>query len=88
MHGIEVVFLIKVNVQYFAVLREQRGLSEESVQTKEQTAGDLYDEIAQLNSLTFEKSLIRAAINDRFVDMSEQIVDGDKVVFIPPVAGG
>ena len=80
--------MIKINVQYFAVLREQRGLSEEAVQTMAKTAGDLYDEIAHTHGLTFEKSLIRAAINDRFVDMSEQIEDGDKVVFIPPVAGG
>jgi molybdopterin converting factor subunit 1 len=80
--------LINIKVQYFAVLREQRGLSEEAVQTMAKTAGDLYDEIADTNGLTFEKSLIRAAINDRFVDMSEQIEDGDKVVFIPPVAGG
>ena len=80
--------MINIKVQYFAVLREQRGLSEEVVQTKAQTAGDLYDEIAQANSISFEKPLIRAAVNDRFVDMTEPIEDGDKVVFIPPVAGG
>ena len=33
-------------------------------------------------------TLIVDAVNDEFVDWSTTLNDGDKLVFIPPVAGG
>jgi molybdopterin synthase sulfur carrier subunit len=32
--------------------------------------------------------MLRVAVNDEFGDWSQELADGDRVVFIPPVAGG
>jgi molybdopterin converting factor small subunit len=32
--------------------------------------------------------MLRVAVNDEFADWSRPLVAGDRVVFIPPVAGG
>jgi len=34
------------------------------------------------------RSMLRVAVNDEFADWSRPLGAGDRVVFIPPVAGG
>jgi molybdopterin synthase sulfur carrier subunit len=77
-----------IHVQYFAILREQRGVSQETLTTPAPTAGALYDELRGRHKFTLPGDRIRAAVNDSFVDASTALRDGDRVVFIPPVAGG
>lgn len=77
-----------VQVQYFAVFREQRGLSEETVATEAKTPGALYAELAERYGFSLEPRLVRAAVNGAFAGMDAGLEDGDRVVFIPPVAGG
>lgn len=78
----------QINVQYFAVFREQRGLSEETVETATKTARDLYSDLATQHGFTLQASLVRASINLQFQPLETELRDGDTVVFIPPVAGG
>ena len=78
----------KVRVQYFAVLREQRGRGEETCETQAATPLDLYDELRARHHFTLPPERIRAAINDEFAAPGAALRDGDRVVFIPPVAGG
>lgn len=77
-----------VSVQYFAILREQRGLSHESLTTAATTPAALYDELRAKHGFTLPGDRVRAAVNDAFVDADAPLRDGDRVVFIPPVAGG
>ncbi len=77
-----------VHVQYFAVLREQRGLAEEKFGTPTATAGALYEELRARHGFTLPAERVRAAVNGDFVPASAPLKDGDTVVFIPPVAGG
>jgi sulfur-carrier protein len=77
-----------VTVQYFAILREQRGLTQEKLATGAATATALYDELRARHRFTLPADRIRAAINDEFVAANAPLSDGDQVVFIPPVAGG
>lgn len=77
-----------VLVKYFAVLREQRGLGEESVDTAAATAGELYEELRELHRFTLPSARVRVAINDEFEPWAAGFRTGDAVVFIPPVAGG
>lgn len=77
-----------VTIVYFAVLREQRGLSQEELHTKATTYGELYDELRTRYGLTLPRSLVRASANDAFCEMSDPVEEGANVVFIPPVAGG
>lgn len=80
--------MLTINVQYFAILREQRGISQEKLTTCAVTPGALYDELRVRHAFTLPADRIRAAVNDTFVDSTTPLREGDRVVFIPPVAGG
>jgi molybdopterin converting factor subunit 1 len=77
-----------LHVHYFAILREQRGLAQETLTTDAGTPATLYDELRVRHRFTLPVERIRAAVNDAFVDSDSSLRDGDRVVFIPPVAGG
>ena len=77
-----------VRVQYFAVLREQRGLSEETLETSAHTAGELYEQLKTQHALSLPLSALRCAVNDEFAEMDRVLSDGDAIVFLSPVAGG
>ena len=78
----------RVHVQYYAVLRERAGIAGETVETGAGDAAALYDELAERRKLAFPRAMLRVAINDEFAEWSRALADGDRVVFIPPVAGG
>ena len=78
----------KIRVRYFAILREQRGLDDETVTTAVSTAADLYEELRLRHRFTLRADRIRVAINDEFQPWTTAVRDGDALVFIPPVAGG
>lgn len=77
-----------IQLEYFAILREQRGLARETLATSAATAADLYAELSARHQFTLPADRVRAAINDEFVAWSAPLSDGQRVVFIPPVAGG
>jgi len=78
----------RLNILYYAVLREQRGQSEESVETEAVTAAELYREVALRHRFTLDRDRLRVVINESFAPWDSTLEDGDTVVFIPPVAGG
>jgi molybdopterin-guanine dinucleotide biosynthesis protein A len=78
----------EVQVQYFAVLREQAGRSDESVSTRARDARELYEELRKARGLKLRAEQLRVAINEEFAEWSQSLADGDRVVFLPPVAGG
>jgi molybdopterin converting factor subunit 1 len=78
----------QIEIQYFAVLRERAGVSRETVETAAATAADLYDELAARHDFGLPRGMLRVAVNDEFADWSHRLAAGDRVVFIPPVAGG
>ncbi len=75
---------MKVVVSYYASLREERGHGQETVNIEPISVSELYK---QLN-LTLPIEIIRFAVNNQFVPAGEMLSDGDRVAFIPPVAGG
>ena len=77
-----------ITVQYFAILREQRGVSQETLSTSAATPGALYEELRARHPFTLPRDRVRAAVNDAFVADDAPLREGDRVVFIPPVAGG
>ena len=79
---------MKLTIQYFAILREQRGLSEEVVQTASKSPRELYEVLAGEHGFTLPVASLRAAVNDEFVSMDHALSAGDVVAFIAPVAGG
>lgn len=79
---------VKLAVEYYAILRDQRGLGQEEIETRATTARELYRFLAEQHGFTLKPSSLRAAVNDEFVSMDDPLHDGDCVAFIPPVAGG
>ncbi len=77
-----------VHVQYFAVLREQAGVGSETIVTVARTAADFYDELQGQRGLALPRSMLKVAVNEEFAAWDRRLEDGDRVVFIPPVAGG
>jgi molybdenum cofactor guanylyltransferase len=78
----------RIKVQYYAILREQAGRSDESIVTAAQTPRDLYNELKSRYPFSLAPEMLRVAVNAEFGDWSQRLADGDSVVFIPPVAGG
>jgi molybdopterin-guanine dinucleotide biosynthesis protein A len=78
----------RIKIQYYAILREQAGRSDESIVTSASTPRDLYDELKSRYPFSLAPEMLRVAVNSEFGDWSQRLADGDSVVFIPPVAGG
>ena len=79
---------MKLTVKYFAALRDERGLDEETIVGDFANAAELYSYIKEKSALSLCSSKLKVALNDEFSDWQTALKDGDTVVFIPPVAGG
>jgi molybdopterin-guanine dinucleotide biosynthesis protein A len=77
-----------VRIQYYAILREQAGRSEETLDTSASTPADLYAELRQRHPFQLAPAQLKVALNSEFSDWQTPLKHGDTVVFIPPVAGG
>lgn len=77
-----------LRVQYYAILREQAGRSEETLDTVAATPDELYAELRSRYPFKLEPTQLKVAVNAEFSDWRSPIKHGDTVVFIPPVAGG
>ena len=77
-----------VRVQYFALLREEAGVSEEELHTSAATMAELYDELSARHGFGLPRARLKVVVNEEFDQWSRPVREGDVVVFIPPVAGG
>lgn len=78
----------ELTIEYFALLREQRGQATERLRTAAATPAALYAELQARHGFTLPGDRVRAAINGAFAAVDAPLRSGDLVVFIPPVAGG
>ena len=78
-----------INVLYFASLADEANCQEEAVSVEQSTSlTELYEQLSQKHRFSRPQSELRVAVNDYFAKWTDQIYDGDSVVFITPVAGG
>jgi molybdopterin converting factor subunit 1 len=77
----------RVAVRYFASLRDAAGIEGETVEATA-SLGELYDLLATRHRWRLARARLRVAVNGAFASWSDVPVDGDEVVFIPPVSGG
>jgi len=82
------IHAMQLKIQYFALMREQSGRSEETVETTASTPADLYTELKARYGFTLPREQLKVAVNSEFAPWSHRLAAGDAVVFIPPVAGG
>ncbi len=77
-----------VHINYFAILREQAGRSEESRASDAETLEGLNRELAEDYGFTLDADRVKAAVDEAYVPMDTPLKEGMDVTFIPPVAGG
>jgi len=85
---------MQIQLRFFAALREQLGVSEETIDVSDdiKTIDDLKNDLCKRNTLWSEvlagNQVIRCALNQVMVDSSTALSDGAEVAFFPPVTGG
>jgi molybdopterin synthase sulfur carrier subunit len=85
---------MKLELRFFASLREGLGLSGESIATPPEvkTIADLRGHLVQRGNPWAEVlasgKVIRCALNQEMVSDSTALVEGAEVAFFPPVTGG
>ncbi len=83
---------MKVNVKYFASIRERIGSGSESLDTTAVTLGALRDELiarggAHAESLARGRA-VRMALNQVMSEEGAALSENCEVAFFPPVTGG
>lgn len=86
---------MKIQVRYFASVREKLGASETVLLDGAQapcTVGELQDWLAEqsdAHSVALDEARgLRTALNQTLCAADEPLSDGDEVAFFPPVTGG
>ena len=83
---------MKLNVKYFASIRELVGVSTQVLDTQAETLGALRDELIALGGAHAQGlargRAVRMALNQIMSDESAALVEGAEVAFFPPVTGG
>jgi len=77
-----------LKIQYYALMREQAGRSDETIETYAPTPAALYLELSARHGFTLAREQLKVAVNSEFSDWTRPLRAGDAIVFIPPVAGG
>lgn len=77
-----------LNIHYYAVLREKAGKTEEDIESFAATPLELYKVLAGRYGFPLDPRGIRVSVNEEFQSMDTALSSGDRVIFIPPVAGG
>jgi molybdopterin synthase sulfur carrier subunit len=83
---------MKVQVKYFASIREAIGVPYEQLETTATTLGELRNVLlarsqAHAQSLAHGRAL-RMALNQVMAEESTPLTEGAEVAFFPPVTGG
>jgi sulfur-carrier protein len=85
---------MKLELRFFASLREALGVSQESITIpgNVQTIADLREHLIERGNPWAEVlangKVLRCALNQHMVDANTQLQEGAEVAFFPPVTGG
>lgn len=79
---------MKIDVRYFASLRETAGTSVETVETTATDLASLYAELQARHGFALPAERLRAAIDGAFARWDAPLRDAAEVAFLPPVSGG
>ncbi|MEI7536525.1 MAG: molybdopterin converting factor subunit 1 [Comamonadaceae bacterium] len=83
---------MKVELRYFASIRETVGVAAESVETTANTLAALRDELIALDAPHAQALVrgraLRMALNQVMCNESAVLPEGAEVAFFPPVTGG
>ncbi|MFP8777686.1 molybdopterin converting factor subunit 1 [Hydrogenophaga sp. RWCD_12] len=83
---------MKIQLRYFASIREAIGSGSETLETAAATLAALRDELVARGGAHAEAlargRAVRVSLNQTMADESAALSDGAEVAFFPPVTGG
>ncbi|MDG4649838.1 molybdopterin converting factor subunit 1 [Roseibacterium sp. SDUM158017] len=83
---------MKLDIRYFAWIRERLGTGHESVETEAGTVADLIDELRARDEAYAhafaDTRAIRAAVDQDLVGFDAALAGAREVAFFPPMTGG
>jgi len=85
---------MKLELRFFASIREALGVSQESISIPEsvKTIADLRSFLAERGNpwvdVLAQGKILRCALNQQMVDPSTPLKENAEVAFFPPVTGG
>ena len=80
---------MKIQILLFAQLRETAGCEQAELETSEDmSVGGVARDIFSASLKEYYGLPVRFAVNENFVAEETILHDGDRLAFIPPVAGG
>lgn len=83
---------MKLEIRYFAWLRERVGTGHETVETAASSVAGLIEELRAMDeahAYAFsDVRAIRAAVDQDLVDLDADIAGAREVAFFPPMTGG
>ena len=78
----------EIEVEYFAIFRALAKKNHETLTLEDATLPALYESLKARYGFPLERASVHVAINDAYAAWDAPVRAGDRVVFIPPVAGG
>ena len=79
---------VRVEVLYFAALRDAAGVASEHLDTDAADLSVLYADVQARHALSFPRKQLRVAVDGGFASWGDAVRAGSTVAFIPPVSGG
>src|SRR3984893_10111510 len=73
---------MQLKIQYYALMREQAGSSEETLETSSVTPTDLYGELTARYGFTLVREQLKVAVNSEFSDWSRRLAGGGPRAFL------
>ena len=79
---------VRVEVLYFAALRDAAGIASEHVDVDAADLAAVYAIVQMKHQLPFPQRQLRVAVDGAFANWGDALRAGSTVAFIPPVSGG
>ena len=79
---------LRVEILYFAGLRDAAGIASEYLETDAPHLSALYAAVQARHALPFQRTQLRVAVDGVFAGWDDALRAGSTVAFIPPVSGG
>lgn len=79
---------MRVEILYFAALRDAAGIASELLETDAADLSALYANVRIRHALPFPQTQLRVAVDGAFAGWGDSVRAGSTVAFIPPVSGG
>ena len=80
--------MTRVNVLYFASLRDAAGMASERVESSQPDLRGLYTELQVRHGFVLPVDRLRVAVDGAFARGDDPLRADSEVAFIPPVSGG